>query len=206
MGLDFTAADIEGTALALYRRAGLEPDAPADPIDLAERLLGVGCVRYAHASDLPGVAALVRVGGSFRIYLRGRASAQRQAFGVLHELGHVAAGFDAPEQACDAIAAALWMPRPAFQRAAREHGADWASLARRFGATESAVSLRWGEAIGEPLVLVAPRTVRVRGEEYEWPPETLLRQLSRSELPGLARARLSDDSRRIVLRHITQTF
>lgn len=197
----FEAADIEGTANALLLRAGLQPDEAPAPLRLAEALLGPGAVRLVHAGALPGVAALARWGGRWRVALRSTAPRQAQGFAVLHEIGHWALGADAPEAACDALAAALLLPRRAYLAAAREHGADWPALAARFGCSESAVALRWGEVVGEPLALVAPVRVRVRGEPWGWPPaEEQIRELARAPRPGLASARLSDDRRRVVVR------
>ena len=194
-------ADIEGTAEALYRAAGLDTGEAADPVDLAERLLGTGAVQLVHARALPGTASLARVKSSWRIYVRSRASESLQAFAILHELGHYALGLDAPDARCDAVAAALLLPRRAFQRAAVERGADWSALAAHFRCTESAVALRWGEVLGTPLALVAPLKVRVRGEPYGWPEsEQGLRSLARTDRPGLARARLRDDARRVVVK------
>lgn len=201
MGEDFSADDVEGTAAALYRQAGFEGDVPADPVDLAERLLGAGAVRYVHAGALPGVASLTYWGGRWHIAVRGLATEPRQRFAVLHELGHYALGPGASEAACDAVAGALLLPRPAFRAAARELGADWPSLAAFFGCSESAAALRWGEVIGDPLALVAPVTVRVRGLPWAWPAEEReIRELAASLRPGLARTRLRDDCRRVVVR------
>lgn len=192
--------EIEGVALALYKQAGLDPDLPAHPVELAERLLGVDCVRMVHASALPGTAALARVSGYWRIYVRSRAPAARQAFAVLHELGHYALGPGASEEACDALAGALLLPRPAFKYAAGDLGADWTALADRFDCTESAAALRWGEVTGEPLALVAPLKVRVRGLPWGWPSDDgEIRRLASEPRPGLARARLRDDPRRVIV-------
>lgn len=192
--------ELEGVALALYKQAGLEPDTAADPVDMAERLLGDGCVRLVHSSALPATAALARVGAEWRIYVRSLAPAPRQRFAVLHELGHYALGAGATEEGCDAVAAALLLPGPAFRAAALELGADWPALAAQFGCTESAAALRWGEVIGAPLALIAPLTVRVRGLPWAWPAEeTAIRALATAPRPGLATARLRDDRRRVVV-------
>lgn len=202
MGAGFSAAEIEGAAESVYAQARRDPDLAADPIELAEALLGAGSVRLVHAAALPGLASLARVGLEWRIYVRSSASEQRRAFAVLHELGHYVLGIDAGEGACDALAAALLLPRRAFMRAARELGADWPALASRFGCSESAVALRWGEVVSDPLALVAPRSVRIRGADWAWPHEPGVRALARKPGPGLARARLTDDARRIVLRAV----
>lgn len=200
MAGELSAADVEGVAECAYKRAGLDTGEAADPIELAEALLGAGAVRAVHAGALPGVASLARVGATWRIYVRGRAGERSQRFAVLHELGHYLVGLDAPEPLCDAIAGALLAPRRAFQRAACELGPDWSALADRFGASESWAALRWGEVVGEPLALVAPLRVRVRGDGYVWPEPDEIRALARAPRPGLAAAKLRDDARRVVIR------
>jgi hypothetical protein len=198
---DPTSEDVEGAVELTYRRAGLELDDVAHPVDIAEALLGDGCVRAVHAGALPGPAALARFQGRSWIFFRSSLPVARVPWVVAHELGHYVLGLEASEVACDAFAGALLAPRRAFMRATRELGADWSALSRRFGCTESWAALRWGEVIGEPLALVAPLTVRVRGELYGWPEEPAeMRALAATPRPGIARAKLRDDPRRIVLR------
>lgn len=196
----FTPADLEGAAEEAYRRAGFELDEGIDPVGLAEALLGDGCVRAVHAAALPGAAALARVGGEWRIYVRGLASAQTQRWAVAHELGHLLLGADAPEWACDAVAGALLAPRRAFAIVAATVGADWRALASHFGSTESWAALRWGEATREPVALVTPLCVRVRGDCFAWPEtDSGIRALAAAGRLGLSCARLSD-ARRVVIR------
>jgi hypothetical protein len=198
---ELTPEEIEGSVEATYRRAGLELDEPAHPVDIAEALLGEGCVRGVHAGALPGAGSLARFQGRSWIFFRSSLPVVRLPFVVAHEIGHFVLGAEAPEWACDAFAGALLAPRRAFMRATQELGADWSALSRRFGCTESWAALRWGEVIGEPLALVAPVTLRVRGEPYGWPEEpTKLRALAAADRPGLRKARLRDDPRRVVLR------
>jgi hypothetical protein len=197
---DFSPENVEGRASVLYERAGLDDGEQARSSLLTERLLGRGTVRLVHAAALPGVAALARVGPEWRIYVRASAPPQLRDFAILHELGHWSLGVDATEEHCDALAAALLLPRRAYLRAARELGPDWPALAECFGCSESAVSLRWGEVVGEPLALVAPSRVRVRGPAFSWPAEErAFRALARAPRPGLVAARLHDDQRRVVL-------
>jgi hypothetical protein len=198
---DFTPEELEGTAEATYRRAGLDPGEAADLVELAERLLGAGAVRAVHGGALPGAAALARVGSSWCVFVRARLPEQRVLFAVGHELGHHVLGADAPEWACDAFAGALLAPRQAYLRAAREIGPNWSALAERFHCSESWSALRWGEVIGTPTALIAPLSVRVRGEPYAWPERpSELRALALAPRPGLARARLRDDPHRIIMR------
>lgn len=197
-------ADLEGTAAALYRAAGYDDGEPAPVVALATRLLGPGCVQRVHAGALPGDAALVTVHGERRIYVRRGLPPVRLRFAVAHELAHWALGECAPgaelEARCDALAACLVAPRRAFLRALRETD-RYHELAGRFATTESCVALRLGEVSGAPTALVAPSCVRVRGEAYGWPGETELRALaSKPRVPGLRKARLRDDRRRVAMR------
>lgn len=203
MGLD--SADIEGEAESLYRSAGIDAGTPAPAVWLATELLGQGCVVGIHALQQPGGGCLVRVSGQARIYFRHRLPPERRDFVVAHELAHWALGDRAgeeleTEQACDALAAALIAPRRAFLKLVQKHGARFTLLARAFATTESLVALRFGETTFEPLALVAPRSVRVRGAAYSWPSEPALREIAARAKPGLRKTALLDDVRRLVLR------
>ena len=196
--------DIEGAAAALYREAGYDDSDPAPAIGLATRLLGPGCVQRVHAGALPGDAALVTVHGERRIYVRRGLPPARLRFAVAHELAHWALGECAPgaelEARCDALAACLVAPRRAFLRALRETD-RYHELAGRFATTESCAALRLAEVTGEPLALVAPSCVRVRGDAYGWPGEPELRALAtKPRVPGLRKARRRDDPRRVAMR------
>lgn len=195
-------ADIEGEAEAIYRAAGFDSDEQAPSVALARRLLGPEAIRNSFADRLPGNGALVRVGNDWRIYIRAGAEVRVKRFVLLHELAHWALGARATEEDCDALAAALLVPRRAFIRHLRSTGVALPRLARVFSTTESCVALRLGEATDQPLVLVAPRSVRVRGREWSWPNEESLRALARGHAPGLKKTRLREDSRRVVLRAI----
>lgn len=118
-----------------------------------------------------------------------------------HELAHWWAQtngvIDSEEQA-DYVGAALQMPRGLFLGTDK---GELSGLARKFGATETAVALRIGEVEREPLAVVAPHCVRVRGpDEWEWPAEQTVRQWASSGRPGLIKTRLRDDRRRVVIR------
>ncbi len=189
--------DIEAVAETLYRAAGFSPDEQASPLVLAERLLGDGAVRTAPAEAMASRGALVRVGTSWRIYLNAQCDPRRKRFVLLHELAHWALP-DATEEQCDRVAGALLMPSRLFLQgfACRPPSA----LADCFGASESCVWLRVGEATGRPLALVTPSSVRLRGAGYAWPPEEAIRALARYPTkPGLRRARLKDSPDRAVL-------
>ncbi len=110
-------------------------------------------------------------------------------------------GCDATESKCDALAAALLAPRAPVLAAVARHGFRLPRLARCFGTTESCIALRVGEVTGQPLALITPTAIRLRGGEYSWPNEPRMRELVLSARPiGLRRCRLSDDNERAVLR------
>ena len=192
--------DIEGTAQSLYRKAGLEPSDIVSPLTLVTSLLGPNTVRLVHAAALPGGAALARVGQEWRIYVRQFLPPQQKRFVLLHELAHWALGVTAEEATCDALAAALLLPRPAFLQVLRRQGHRLPALAEKFGTTESCVALRIAETTDEPTALVTPRSVRVRGAEFGWPTEGELRQIARGSTPGIRKAVLRDDPRRTLLK------
>lgn len=201
--MGWNSTDLEGDSEWLYRRAGVDCAAPAPPIWLAAQLLGAGCVLAVPALRQPGGACLARVSGVARIYYRERLPPERRNFAVAHELAHWClrdrAGEDV-EQACDYLAAALIAPRRAFLKAVQKHGARFTRLAKAFATTESLVALRFGETTLEPLALVAPLSVRVRGSAYSWPSQSALRAIAAAPKPRLRKAQLRDDARRLVLR------
>lgn len=193
---------MDGVARRMYEQAGFDCDEPASPVALADSLLGRGCVRAVHASRLSGDGAIAWVRGNWRIYVRSRLEGYALRFVVLHELSHWELGPDATEDECDALAAALLVPRRAFLAAMSECGDDLAKLAACLDVSESFAALRLGEVTGEPIALVSPERVRVRGEIWGWPDERVLREGA----AGLRRIRLTDDRRRYVLTASNDNF
>jgi hypothetical protein len=191
---------IEREAAAIFRAARADPAKPPPPQTLVTRLLGIGSVRVVPASVLPVGGAIARVGDRWRVYLRAGIPSRQARFTVLHELAHWALGSSATEDECDALAARLLAPREAFELAMKREGKSFTRLARWFGCTETFAALRYGEVTDEPLVVVAPASVRIRGREWSWPAEQELRGLVKARrLPGLRKARLRDDPRRVAL-------
>jgi hypothetical protein len=196
---------IEGTAEALYRSAGEDVEEPGRVLPLAKRLLGATAVKHVDARALPGDASLARVGSEVRVYVRKGLSRERLEFALAHELAHwaleVGSGSAEEEAICDAVAAALVVPRAAFRRALVGVGDRYHELAGWFGTTESCVALRFGEVTRTPTALVAPLSVRVRGDAFVWPGERELRNLAKAKRsPGLRKATLRDDRRRVAMR------
>lgn len=190
---------IEETAEKLYKEAGFEARAGVPLYAMVERLLGADAVRLVPASALPGNGALARVGAQWRVFLRRDAPETAKRFVLLHELSHWALGADATEQECDALAGAMLAPRRAFLDALGSSQRRFTALAKRFGATESCVVLRFGETTGTPLALIAPATVRVRGASFAWPDEARIREIAALPKPGLRKTMLRDGSKRVAL-------
>jgi hypothetical protein len=195
--------ELEGLADAAYEMAGLDPERP-HITRLARALLGPRAVQRG-PRPLHGPAALVRVGSEWRIMLARSLPTLPAVFAVAHELAHwllARTGYVGTneERSADALGAALLAPRRAFQAARRVHGEALHELAAAFDVTETCAALRLGEVERRPLAVVAPSSVRVRGpEEWVWPDETTLRRWARRPAPGLRRARLRDDPRRVLL-------
>jgi Zn-dependent peptidase ImmA (M78 family) len=134
-------------------------------------------------------------------------------FAAAHELGHAVLEHerrrdDQIEAEADRFAAAMLMPWRAFHCLRAEVGDDLEGLADVFLVTQTAVALRLGE-VGEVAasIVVAPGCVRARSlEEIVLPTEEDLRWLARAsdeELervgPGIKKATLTDDPRRVAL-------
>lgn len=196
---------VEGAARRLYELAGADVDQPMWTPKLARLVLGVGCIQWADASKMRSEGSLVRIGDRYRIYVRKNLPPERLSHVIGHELGHWICkqdGYRGPdlEAVCDAIGAALVAPKPAFHAALRALGVDnLPGLAKVFTASQSLVALRAGETTGRPMALVAPSTVRVRGDEFAWPATEEIRQLATRSRPGLKRTKLTDEPRRVMV-------
>lgn len=196
-----TTEGLEREAARLYAAAGEGIAGGTSPARLVRGLLGADSIRWLGEPWIPGGGSIARVGRRWRIYLRKDLPLAQLRFVALHELSHWALGPGATEDDCDALAARLLAPRPAFERALATVGPSYPRLARWFGCTETFAALRYGEVTEEPLVVVAPANVRIRGREYSWPSEIELRGLAKARrLPGLSRATLRDDPMRVALR------
>lgn len=197
-GMSWDGAEAEGVARWLYDRAGADLDDPPDPLDLADAL-GVN-VEYARGDTIGQDGTLSRIDGRWTVQLSRSAPVERARFALGHELGEWACRRRIEpeiEALCDAISAAVLLPRPALLAALRHFGDDLPALARAFRVTETCAALRVGEVTGRPMLLVSPGLVRARGEAYGWPTDSEVRRQMRSgELPGLRSCRLGDDRRR----------
>lgn len=186
----------------IFERAGCDPDEAVSPLRLARALLGEDGVRVVPHVALPADGQLVKLNGRDMIFLRKGLSRERARFLIAHELAELALRGIVDEQienACNAIAAAVLAPRRAFSARMRAVGRNWEQLALPFGMTQTAAALRAGEADRMPLAVVA-KIVRTRGpDEFQWPEERVLRRWATSPPAGLAKTRLTDDPKRVVL-------
>lgn len=201
MGWD--ATDAEGTASWIYEKAGASEADPPDPLTLARRL-GIK-VEVAPRRGLWGDATMTRVRGRAVLWTTRGTPPVRLRFAVAHELAEWAHGErreETIEELCNATAAAIIAPRRLFLEALSYLGDDLPALARTFKTTETCVGLRLGETTAEPIALVSPKLVRLRGDDWGWPGEEEIRRLSRANrAQSLIRVvPLRDDPQRRLLR------
>lgn len=200
--------DPDAEARAILESCDMDDGERPHAMRLALRLTG-GRVVLVEPAEVWGLGETVLgVDGQHEILVSAAASGPVRDWVLAHEVGHVQLqrlGFSGTyretEDAADAIAAALLMPRRAFAQAARLHGLrGFVSLASDFSVTQTAAALRVGEVAGVPVAVVAPTHLRVRGpESWAWGSEEDLRRLARAGRPGLHRTALTDDVRRVAL-------
>ncbi len=182
-------SDVEGEAVATYRRAGLDPERPASTFRIARALYGRDVI-VRPPSVIGAPAAVGWVHDRPRIMLRRTVPDAEAQFLVGHELGHLILE-TTDEDACDLFGACLMAPRPAARALHRSFGWDLRRVADEVVATQTWAALRIAEATRTPLAAVTPQKVRVRGpEEWSWPSEPELRQLRPG--PGLRKVRITD--------------
>lgn len=193
-------AGIEMEARSIYRRGRLDEETGAPPAAIIRSVLGSSAVHFVPENALRQGGALARVGADWRIYLRKGLPAREVGFVALHELAHFVLGEAGTESECNALAAALLAPGPAFARVADRAGKGvFTRLARWFNCSESLAVLRMGE-LGTPTALLTPESVRLRGATFSWPARAEIRRLANGKaLPGLRKAHLRDDPLRIAL-------
>lgn len=191
--------EIEGEALSIYKLAKQDPDRPVSPSRLVRKLLETSVQRLALVGDRE--SDLACVAGQHVIGVSRRASPARARWLVCHELAHwwfdrLGYRGEDLEARCDALGAALIAPRPAWRTARRLVGDDVKRLAEMLATTQSLVLLRCGECDGTPAALVGQRRVIVRGIDFAWPDEDVIRRVARSGYPGVRKVRISDEYKR----------
>ncbi len=192
--------DLEGTAEAIARASGAEPD-ERPKVRAVVALVGA---RVEFGRGLWGDAELVRVHEEWRMFVKHGLPPARRLFATFHEFAErwlqEHEKWDAEdsmlELAANYVAAALVVPRRALQRAQR-HGMPRELIAREFIATQTHVALRESEISGAPRAVVTPARVYARGAGA-WD-ATTARRLVRHPPPHVVVQRLSDDPRRWVV-------
>jgi IrrE N-terminal-like domain len=132
--------------------------ATREPVSLVDVVssLNLSLIRAAR-EPFQSEAALVPLGDSHAIVLRGSGDERRRRFTIAHEIGHFVLHTDrvaperggkvnqagrAQEREADAFAAELLMPEHLVRQAVLEVGADSVRLAGRFEVSEQAMSVR----------------------------------------------------------------
>jgi hypothetical protein len=176
--------DAEEVAAEVFRLARVDPDETPGPLHLARRVFGPDNVRWAEG--LWRDAKLAFSGGVPMLLVARRLPPRRVGFAVAHELAeHVMARAeymgDDVERIANAAAAAVVAPRKMFRRRYVAVGPAVSTLADAFATSETLAALRIGEVTDVPTALVDASSVRVRGEEYGWPPDDELRSRLRAK-------------------------
>lgn len=195
--------DIEGEAGAIIRAAGLDDEEPTDMRALCIATTG-SAPEFAR---LTTEASSAIINGRARVFVRRGTSPARARWLVGHELAeiHLAArGYSEPdiEHVCDAMGAALAVPRRAYLRARQIHGDAHREIAIALGTTESVALLREGEATGRPVSVIRAAGAIVRGEPFVWPVRLELRRAKRARHESIERSAIRDEGDRVGLRAV----
>jgi hypothetical protein len=195
-------ADIEGDAVAIYRRAKLDADRPVPIGRIVWELLGTKIQSAPLISTREATVGTSE--GKTVIAVANRIARPRARWLAAHELAHwwydlIGYRGEDIEERCDALGAAIICPRPAWLALRRRVEGDVHELARRLATTQSLALLRRGECEGTPAALVQPRRVVVRGWDFAWPAEEVVRKVARAGHPELRRVTITDEGKRVGL-------
>ncbi len=189
---------LEQSADNLYRLGGFPEYDQVFPSTLAMAILGSDCLCLV--DGLKSRGRLVMDGGAARIEVRASLGTIDREDAIAHELGHLEKRLrservhENTEAECSYVGAALCARRDVFRERIRET-TDFRELAEDFGTTETLIALRFGELTETPVAVVAPHLVRIRGREWSWPTESVIRR----GIPGLRKTSFVDDRRRFAL-------
>ena len=185
-------ADVEGDAVDVYRFAGAELDEPPSIARLCELVTGFA-PRYERMR--PDGKCAADEDGELRVSVRPTLPARRARFIVAHEIAewwYARSGYACAdiEDRCNALGAALVVPRAAARLVIREAGHSPMMLAQVFGVERCLSLLRIGEVTGRPVVLLR-KCPLFRGEPFEWPSDPQeLQRLVREPAPEIHPVRL----------------
>lgn len=204
--------DAEGTVRCLRERCHLAPWEVADPIWMAQTLLGPDSVQYVHL-----VATLEELHEDeerTRIYIKRGVPEPVAQWLTGHALSHWIrrtscgrhGGMRSEEEAlCDYVAAALQMPQFAFQRRVNETGCNVQQLALDFGVLETSAALRVGEVEDRPVAVVLRNRLYVAGPDWFQRTAEQVKRDAREGGPGIVTAQLGDPGRRIWVQYVDET-
>jgi hypothetical protein len=197
---------VELVVRELYERAHLEMSEAHGAVRVATAILGAECVRLVPPQAIPGNAALAWSRRGAAMYIRAGLSPREVNHAAAHELAEwklqIAgySGADA-EEVAGRIAAALCVPRPAFERARRHIGDSIHALSGCFAVSQSLMALRFGECVGRATALLTTARVKTRGARYDWPATSAAWHalLARPEQAGFTAHRIDDAPGRVAL-------
>lgn len=160
--------DAEDVALRMRGDANLGAAEVTGALRFATNYFGTGSVFVVSPEEVWGDG---EVTANEQILVRRGLAPAHQEFVIYracaeHWFAREAWTFDSSARrhaACDAVAAALQAPGPAFEDAVADLGEDFAALAQDFSATQTAMALRLGEVVGRGVRVQRPGLVRVRG-------------------------------------------
>ena len=183
---------LEGLVEEAYGRAGADDADAWTPSRLA-RKLGLRLIRVPNAIER---GRLSRIGDTPTIAVRAGLPRTIEEWTIGHELGHHLGLEQDEERAADYFGAAIQMRRRPFLRALHDRRDAWHELGPLFGAKSTSAALRASELEDRPMAVITPGRVYARLIHL---PDLEIRRLARVGGPGLARTRLADDRKRVVL-------
>jgi hypothetical protein len=174
---------LEAEAVKVHTAHGLDPTRTHQSLQI---IAALGIEISETDRPMPGGA---RLGVGRRIWIQRGLGERKAFFDLSHELaayllraeGYVGPDLEAME---NRLGAALLAPRPSIVAALRS--SPWRGvreLARQLDVSDTFAALRLGEATGDPIAVVNPDGVRLRGSA--WPlPETPLELAKCRKMPS----------------------
>jgi hypothetical protein len=194
-----TLEEIEGYVDPIYRLAGGDPSEPLSPADLSLRLLGT---KPTTATALVAPGTIGYCNGEWRIFIRKGTPWPRARWIAAHELAHWwfrRIGYAGPDLGarCDALGAALIVPRPVITHVRSRLGDDVYAIADELKTTQSLAFLRVSEVTGRPGAVVRLAGPIIRGEPCTWPVKLELATVKRARRRSIIKIAMWDEPNRI---------
>lgn len=162
-------AEIEGDAAMLLARARVEDDDEINVGLLCRRITGFA--PWLSRS----VSRVAWWEGHHHVVINRLLPVPRARWVICHEIAewhYLQTGYRAPdiEKRCDALGAALVLPRRLLRRATRTLGHRVHTLSKELDLTQALVMLRLGEVENRPVLFERkPGLLVSRGAPFEWP-------------------------------------